>query len=242
MMGTERFPVNSIVGVTGTVMKGGAVGMEIDVMLTLDGEVVLMHDHVLETTTDCSGCVSESTLAEVAACRCKPVEYGATPPTLASVVAAVSKLPVAPLLMLDVKSDPWREGCGVTMTPDEHRVRLGRRIGETLLDSGYAANVGVQSNSPELLAAVRELAPEALLLVYNDQIEPAVRAARAGELDGVAVWEDGLNRPWLDEARGSGMFVDTFTVNAPIDLAIAVEYEVDVIETDFVPEILASFD
>ena len=46
-------------------LEAGAEGIELDVHLTGDGEVVVIHDHTLERTTSGSGPVSEMTLAEV---------------------------------------------------------------------------------------------------------------------------------------------------------------------------------
>src|ERR1700694_1070503 len=43
----------------------GADGVEFDVQLSADGEVVIIHDHTLERTTDGRGAVAERTLAEL---------------------------------------------------------------------------------------------------------------------------------------------------------------------------------
>lgn len=45
----------------------GAAWVEVDVRLTADGRLVLMHDETLERTTDGHGLVEEATLAEIAA-------------------------------------------------------------------------------------------------------------------------------------------------------------------------------
>lgn len=242
MLATEAVPENTIAGIKGTVTKGGAVGVEIDVALTLDGKAALMHDATLDRTTDCFGCVSQRTLAEIRACRVRPLRYLARPPSLVEALAALHELPVVPLLMIDVKADPWSDGCPVARPQAEHHAALGRAIGEALRDSGYAENVGVQSKHPALLAEVRRLAPEARLLIFDGRMEPAVPRAQAHDLDGVCVWADGIELSALDQARSRGMFVDTFVVNSPVDLAIAVDYQVDSIESDYVPEMLASFD
>jgi glycerophosphoryl diester phosphodiesterase len=219
------------------------VGVEIDVALTADRQVVLMHDHRLDRTTTCGGCVSQHTLAEIAACEIEPGSDGARPPSLDEALAALSDLPVVPLLMLDVKADPWQDGCPPAGDSEtEHLVTLGRSIGRALSDWDYADNTGVQGSSAELLTATRGIAPRATLFSVAGHMEPAVLAARDHELDGVAVWEDGLTDAWVREARGSGLLIDTFTVNTPIDLATAVTSEVDFIESDYVPELLEWFD
>src|SRR3989449_9127876 len=71
--------------------------VELDVQLTRDGEVVVMHDWTLERTTDGAGAVSDRTLAEIrrldAGAWFGPAFRGTRVPTLAEVLAAVA-LPV----------------------------------------------------------------------------------------------------------------------------------------------------
>jgi glycerophosphoryl diester phosphodiesterase len=242
MAGSHEFPENTIAGLTATIREGGAVGVEIDVMLTADREIVLMHDARLERTTRCTGCVSTRTLAEVAACRIESNTLDAGPASLADALSAVAELPVVPLLILDVKSDPWLEGCPpVAATRAEHERTLGRRIGEALRDAVAARDVAVQSKVVGVLDAVRERAPDALLFALGGSLDDAVDLAH-GRYDGAAAWCDTFNESGRQRARASGLYLDTYIVNSPIDLAIAVAHDVDMVESDYVPELLAWFD
>src|SRR5439155_1600574 len=75
----------------------GAHMIELDVQLTRDGAVVVMHDWTLERTTDGSGAVCDRTLAEIrgldAGAWFGSAFRGTRVPTLAEVLAAVG-LPV----------------------------------------------------------------------------------------------------------------------------------------------------
>lgn len=57
-------PENTLAALTATRDEGGT-SAEIDVMLTADGEIVLMHDDFLDRTTTGSGLVSSHTLADI---------------------------------------------------------------------------------------------------------------------------------------------------------------------------------
>jgi glycerophosphoryl diester phosphodiesterase len=57
-------PENTLAALSSTRDSGGT-SAEIDVMLTADGELVLMHDDFLDRTTNGSGPVSRATLAEI---------------------------------------------------------------------------------------------------------------------------------------------------------------------------------
>lgn len=63
----HALPENSIPSYEQAIAEG-ADGIELDVELTLDGELVIMHDDTLDRTTTCSGCVNAYTLAEVREC------------------------------------------------------------------------------------------------------------------------------------------------------------------------------
>src|SRR2546426_11933827 len=66
--------------------------IELDVQLTRDGEVAVMHDWTLERTTDGAGAVRERTLAHIrrldAGAWFGPAFRGTRVPTLAEVLAA----------------------------------------------------------------------------------------------------------------------------------------------------------
>jgi glycerophosphoryl diester phosphodiesterase len=57
-------PENTLAALTATRENGGT-SAEIDCMLTADSEIVLMHDHFLDRTTDGSGLISKTTLEEI---------------------------------------------------------------------------------------------------------------------------------------------------------------------------------
>lgn len=79
-------PENTLAALTSTRENGGT-SAEIDVMLTADGELVLMHDDFLDRTTGGGGLVSQSPLAEIrrldAGAWFDPAFAGERVPTLA---------------------------------------------------------------------------------------------------------------------------------------------------------------
>ena len=61
------FPENSLSAFRAGI-EAGADGIELDVELTADGQLLVMHDDRLDRTTMCAGCVNTYTLAEARAC------------------------------------------------------------------------------------------------------------------------------------------------------------------------------
>ena len=57
-------PENTLAAIR-SAKEDGAVGVEVDVMLTSDGQCVLLHDETVDRTSDGSGRVDETTLEEL---------------------------------------------------------------------------------------------------------------------------------------------------------------------------------
>src|SRR3712207_2672735 len=76
--------------------------LELDVHLSADGEVVVMHDATLDRTTDARGPLRARTLAELRQVRVKGTG-GVAPPTLAEAAALVRG--AGRILRLEVKAD-----------------------------------------------------------------------------------------------------------------------------------------
>jgi glycerophosphoryl diester phosphodiesterase len=97
-------PENTLAALTSTRESGGT-SAEIDVMLAADGELVLMHDDFLDRTTDGSGLVSASTLAEIrrldAGAWFGPAFAGERVPTLAQALDHARKIGLG--LVVEVK-------------------------------------------------------------------------------------------------------------------------------------------
>jgi glycerophosphoryl diester phosphodiesterase len=82
-----------------TALRGGATHLELDVHLSRDGHVVVLHDALVDRTTDGTGQAKEMTLAELqaldAGCRGPEAERApARIPTLAEVLDAFPGVPL----------------------------------------------------------------------------------------------------------------------------------------------------
>lgn len=104
-------PENTLAALTSTRDNGGT-SAEIDVMLTADGELVLMHDDFLDRTTGGSGLVSGLTLAEIrdldAGSWFGPAFAGEPVPTLAEALDHAEKIGLG--LVVEVKESRNLDG------------------------------------------------------------------------------------------------------------------------------------
>ena len=197
----------------------GAPMVELDVQLTADGEVVVIHDPTLERTTDGCGPVGDRTLAEIA-CLDAGGWFGAAfrgerVPTLTEVLAAV---PVG--VNVELKPGPARELEGRALAAVERAGALGRVVFSSfdpdsllrLRQASAAAEVAVllgAGSLPEALRLAERVAARALHL-RNDRITPAAMATIAPTGLPVRAWtvNDAVEFRRLATAGVSGVFTD----------------------------------
>ncbi len=199
------YPENSISAFLAA-LDQGANGVELDVGLSRDAEILVIHDDRLDRTTDCRGCVGAMLLRDLRACRLldgdgQPTEERA--PTLAEVYAA---LPERSLINVEIKvvgaecAGHRRKPALLVEAVLEEVIRLGEQ--SRTLFSSFDEDVArlVKRLQPELYSALVSKAPDRTLVdralaLGQDAIHPhhcvsaeTVRAALDAGLQ-VTVWD-----------------------------------------------------
>ena len=157
-------------------------GVETDVRLTVDGQILVFHDSDTARLTGVSHCVERSTLAELRA-----LPFANQPiPTLAQLLALVDgRTPI----LIEVKC----EG---------RRTDWVRALGSTL--RSYTGRVGVMSFDPLLMHWIRAKLPSIRRgLVINDRLGWFGRwsGLRHARPDFVAVETHAADKPWAQKLR-----------------------------------------
>ena len=62
---SQRYPENTLLAFEKAAQLQELVGIELDIQLTKDGQIVVIHDEKVDRTTDGSGWVRDFTLAEL---------------------------------------------------------------------------------------------------------------------------------------------------------------------------------
>ena len=220
----------------GLAVEDGAGGLELDVHMTRDGEVVVLHDDTVDRTTDGTGAVREMTLEEV---RELDAGYRFTPdggrtypyrgqgvgvPTLAEVYEAFPKTPVN----VEMKEDQ----AGV----EKEVLRVIREAGaegRTLMASGrhpviqrfrdLAGDIPTAASyrEVEMLFILSHLRLEGLLDPRYDAVQVPPRHR------GIPV----ATPRFLDAAHSLGLRVDVWTINDPEEMRRLLDLGADSIIT-----------
>jgi len=157
----EDQPENSIQAIeaTGRAIPGAIV--EIDVALTGDEHLVLMHDETLERTTTGEGRVADLTFEQVRAARLEATNgtvIDAPPPTLREALDAAGRAGV--IASIDLKP-----------ADDAATLSLAQRVIEEVRAVGAEGRVILITYSPETARAVAEMAPETMISAGLNDVE-----------------------------------------------------------------------
>ncbi|NIV38846.1 MAG: glycerophosphodiester phosphodiesterase [Anaerolineae bacterium] len=203
----------------------GADGIELDVQLSRDGEVVVIHDFVLETTTNGAGPVRERTLAELreldAGRQFADTYAGQQIPTLQEVIDTVGD---RLLLNIELKTASWRDDglAGAVVQAIEHNLLLHRTV--------------VSSFNPLALRRVRKLSSNIRtgLLYAPDLPLPLSRpwARHLLELDAIHPHHSLVDDSYVPWARERGYRVHTWTVDDPGRMRRLMRLGVDILITN----------
>jgi glycerophosphoryl diester phosphodiesterase len=253
--GAARWPENSREAFEGAIALGARF-LELDVHLTADGHVAVIHDPTLDRTTTGTGPVASRTAPELRALRLKRRDGTLTEggvPMLDDVLALAAPTRVA--LLVEIKTPGpavtyARVGDAVRATPGPRYPGLERTILALLAAAGVAERTMVMAFNPAVLAEVRAVSPHqpTTLLVDRHHVEGA--GARGADAVGWAVEAGasflGLHYALCDEhvvaaARAAGIALGVFTVNDEADIRRLAALGVDVIITDR-PDLVAKME
>lgn len=196
-------------------MDKHADGIELDVHLSADGEVVVIHDAYLNRTTNGHGLVAEHTLAEL---RKLDAGEGETIPTLSEVLDILDE---NTFLNIELK--------GI------HK-KISTAVPRLVIESGKQAQIIYSSFAPTLLYRLRQNLPDAKLglltlpgfsgkfmqMVYEPALQPW----------SLNPHHSTINPQYLEKAKQRGRRVFTYTVNQPEDVKRILQMGVDGIFTD----------
>jgi glycerophosphoryl diester phosphodiesterase len=208
--GALLWPENSLLAFRNALALG-ADYLELDVHLSRDGEVVVIHDPTLDRTTTGRGPVREHTLAELQGLRLRDRDGTVTEepvPTLEQVVAlaAAGKRQ----MLLEIKLDAGRR-----RYPD-----IEEKVLAILDRQRFTPFAVVMAFEAETWRRVRELRPDARAgALYSARQLPAVavdgelQALRAAGVAFVGLNQATVNAEVATKARLAGLTLGVWTVN-----------------------------
>jgi glycerophosphoryl diester phosphodiesterase len=224
-------PENTLIAFQ-TALDLGADGIELDVQLSKDGTLVVLHDFSVERTTDGHGKISDLTAAEIcsfdAGSHFAPEFAGARIPTLDEVLDLVGD---RCRLNIEIKTVDFRGGDEVDVVAD------------TIAARGLYEQVIISSFNPVSLIKMRHVdARVALGLLYHDELPSYLLNAWLGALihpEALHPHYRLIDEAFMIRARSLDKAVNTWTVNDVEEARRLESLGVNVIITDDPAAIMA---
>ena len=201
-------------------MEMGADGFELDVHLSKDGQLVVIHDETVDRTTNGTGFVKDLTLAqlkELDACNGMEKYRGAKIPTLAEVFDLVKG--TAQIVNVEIKTDEY-------FYPD-----IEKKCLELVREKGVADQVIFSSFNHHTLLRMRQLSPEAKLgMLYLEIMAKPWEYAKQLNVEYLHPMKMNIYVPGFAEgAREAGFGVNMWTINDAETIAECLKQDVGII-------------
>ena len=215
-------------------LAAGADGLELDVHLSRDGRVAVIHDDRLDRTTDRAGAVAECTydeLARVNAARRYGVDlehaWAAAPEGVPTLDAVLDRYDVP--LIIEMKAD---------------RPELADAVVAAVRSAGAERRVCLGSFAARVLDEARRLAPEIPTSAGRDEVRRALRWSslclgigwrpryRAFQLPERVGTTTVVSERFIRASHRTGRPVQVWTVNDEADMRRLLDWEVDGLITD----------
>lgn len=183
--------------------------IELDLHLSKDGALIVMHDVKVDRTTDGSGLIGDFTLDEL---RDLDAGHGERIPVFEEVLDAVTKP-----IQAEIKD-----------------VAAARVLAAVMRERDLAGRVDVLSFHDEALAEIRELLPDArtVLVAQGPMGSEIITRAQAVGASLVSLSLRRISLALVQECHRAGISVISWTVNTPADLALARALGLDGVVTD----------
>ncbi len=203
-----------------------ADGFEIDIHVTKDGEIVVIHDDTIDRTSDGSGSVSDMTLAELKRfnynARFEEAYEHAEIPTLRQVLELVRDRDL--YLNIEVKDILSKSGAYESLAAASAALVKEYGLEEQVIFSSFnhGSMVNLKRMFPELKTGLLHFAG-----LYRGEVY-----AKSAGADALHPLYIGVNREMVEQAREAGVAVNCWTVNAPAEMDRMFDAGVDAIITD----------
>jgi glycerophosphoryl diester phosphodiesterase len=206
-------------------------GLETDCCLTADGELVLLHDPLLELGTTLSGWAHQHTAAQIKTARLRRRDGTPSDQRPLLLDELLELAPPGARLQLEVKAhaDP----------------ALARRTTRAICDRLVHHPARARSEILSFFTSACELAadlgfPTRLITVADYRIDALARWAQAAGLHGVCVEHSLLSPALVGTLQASALSVTTGTINHPALLAGLLPLRLDAITSDTPAELRAA--
>ncbi len=235
----NELPENSMSSIERAIEVYNAEGVEIDIQLTKDEQLVAYHDNKLETSTDGFGYIYQNTLAEL-----KNVHYNnefyatlflkESIISLEEVLLYFSSRRIKPQLHLDLRT--WLFD-SEKYTEDEFLKVYVEKIIDVVTKYNYQSNTYIGSSSKKALKYSFEIDSSIRLMYETENISEELNYLTANNIHGIIAYNDRISIGAIQLAQHNNIRVLLFNVKSQNSIVEAVNKHPEYIITDNIPKL-----
>jgi glycerophosphoryl diester phosphodiesterase len=201
-------------------MEMGADGFELDVHLSADGELIVIHDETVDRTTNGKGYVKDMTLSQLKqldACKGMEAYRGARIPTLGEVYDLIKD--THHMVNVEIKTD------------NIFYKDIERKCLELEQEKGMQGRILYSSFNHYTAVELKCLAPDAKVgLLYEEELYHPWEYAKSLDMDAIHPPKKNVYIPGLVEgALAAGIEVNVWTVNDEDTMKECLKYGIGII-------------
>ena len=207
----------------------GADGIELDVHLSKDGKIVVIHDEILQRVSDGTGLVRDLTLEELKALdfsKTRPEAGRFSIPTLEEVFELVR--PAGKTVNIEFKS-------GIVFYPF-----LELKVVKLTEQMGMKDQVLYSSFNPLSLLKIRKMDPEAYLgLLHASCLSSSIQYSVKHKINALHVSLGNIiSTGFFEEAAEAGIDINPWTINDREQIRKSIDLKVNAMITDYPDKVL----
>ena len=226
------YPVNSWSGFE-SCLNRGADGTEMDVQVTKDSVLVILHDAYLQESTSCSGTVKDLNWADINDCKIKSNFFKDS--KLMSFDEFIAKIP-------NPKDYIFTWDCKLRVFGDDAYNKLyARTLVNTMNKYDIANHVFIENPFADFLQNIKELKNDAHLFILADDFEEGLQQAKQHDFFGLSMHTNKVTGEQVKQAHNNNIHVTIYGVLSEKENYAAIEKCPDFMQTDDINYLLKVF-
>jgi len=233
----NELPHNSITSLLKTVEAYGADGVEADIQMSSDKVLFMYHDHLLEESTNCWGCMYNMPAAQIRKCSYKNhftgnVLHDEKLARLSTLMESFYARGVKPIVFFDMRTVPQ---CASPVEQKQYIELLSDEVLRIINQYNACEWVFVESTDLDFLKLLRKKDNKVKLMMDGNNANGMIQLCLENGFNGIVVENKHLQKQHVLQAHHHKLFVTTFNVKTNADHVAAINKWVDFIQTDNIP-------
>jgi glycerophosphoryl diester phosphodiesterase len=235
----NHYAPNSEESIKQVLLMQGADGVEVDIQLTRDSQIVLFHDINLETITDATGFVSDKDWNELEAVSYKRAKTAIN--NKQSLWRLEDLLQFVDQNSLDVWLSLSIQRQEEVLDPLDYNRRFREALKRLLVQYNISQKVIVESRNVEMLSSFQTLKPLGVMLFHTTKFitQSHVDVALQNSFDGFVVNFLDESQESIDLVRANDLKLVLYGLKIRKDILPALRFRPEMVQTDNVPLVLS---